>query len=209
MTEPCATPTATSDAPPDDALASADAPRGGSVWRLVALALALAGTFVLGRITGATEHLSAEGLRELVEGAGAVGVVGFVVLFVVGELLHVPGLVFIGAAVALWGPARGGAIAGVGALLSLATSFVVVRAIGGTPLGAVKSGLARRILRHLDVRPVVTVAAVRAVFILSPPVTYALALSGIRFRDYFVGSAVGLAPPLLVAVLVFDCLARR
>lgn len=184
-------------------------PPRGTAWRLVALALVLVATFVIGRATGATERLSPDGLRELVEGAGVAGVVGFLALFVVGELLHVPGLVFIGAAVALWGPARGGAIAGVGALLSLATSFVVVRAIGGTPLGAVKNGLARRILRHLDVRPVATVAAVRAVFILSPPVTYALALSGIRFRDYFVGSAVGLVPPLLVAVCVADRLVGR
>ncbi len=190
--------------PPVDA----ETPRG-SAWRLVALALVLVGTFVIGHAAGASEHLSAEGLRRLVEGAGAAGVVGFVVLFVVGELVHVPGLVFVGAAVALWGPAHGGAIAGVGALLSLVTSFVVVRAIGGTPLGAVKSGLARRVLRHLDLRPVTTVAVVRAVFILSPPITYALALSGIRFRDYFVGSAVGLVPPLTVAVLVTDWLARR
>lgn len=184
--------------------AVASEPPRRTTWRLAALALVLLATFVIGRAIGVTERLSVDGLRELVEGAGLLGVAGFLVLFVVGELLHVPGLVFIGAAVALWGPVRGGAIAGVGALLSLATSFVVVRAIGGTPLGAVRNGLARRILRHLDVRPVATVAAVRAVFILSPPVTYALALSGIRFRDYFVGSAVGLIPPLLVAVCLAD-----
>lgn len=183
-------------------------PRGGR-WRLVALALVIVATFVIGRATGATERLSPEGVRQAVEGAGAAGVVGFLVLFVVGELVHVPGLVFIGAAVAVWGPVRGGAIGGVGALLSLVTSFVVVRAIGGTPLDAVKNRLARRILAHLETRPVTTVAAVRTVFILSPPVTYALALSGIRFRDYLVGSAVGLVLPLSVAVVVFDWLARR
>lgn len=185
-----------------------EAPRRGR-WRLIALALVIVATFVVGHLTGATERLSPEGVRRAVEGAGAAGVIGFLVLFVVGELLHVPGLVFIGAAVAVWGPVRGGAIGGVGALLSLVTSFVVVRAIGGTPLDAVKNRLVRRLLQHLETRPVTTVAAVRAVTILSPPVTYALALSGIRFRDYLVGSAIGLVLPLAGAVVFFDWVARR
>lgn len=173
-------------------------------WRLVALALAIVATVVLARATGVHESLTLEGVRAKVTAAGAWGAVGFLALFVVGELLHVPGLVFIGAALTVWGPVQGGLLGALGALLSLVTSFVVVRAIGGTALEDVRSGFVRRVLDGLERRPIATVALARAVLILSPPVTYALALSGIRFRDYFIGSALGLIPPLTLVIVLFD-----
>jgi uncharacterized membrane protein YdjX (TVP38/TMEM64 family) len=174
---------------------------------LVALALA-------GWASGDT--FSAESVRRHAEQAGLAGVAAFVALFVIGELLQVPGLVFVGVAVAVWGPARGAAIVGAGALLSVATSFVVVRGVGGQPIGPSTGepapserlgGLARRLLARLEERPVATIAALRALLILSPPVTYALALSPVRFRDYMLGSALGLVPPLAIAVVVFARLA--
>jgi uncharacterized membrane protein YdjX (TVP38/TMEM64 family) len=171
--------------------------------RLVALALAIVASLVIARTTGATDALTAEGIRSLVARAGALGVVAFLALFVVGELVHVPGLVFVGAAVALWGPVAGGAIGVVGALLSLVTTFAVVRGVGGKPLGEIKLAFARRLLAGLERRPIATVALLRATLILSPPVTYALALSPIGFRDYLVGSAIGIVPPLSIAVVVF------
>ncbi len=170
-----------------------------SRWRLVALALVVVVLAVLGRAS----DVSAETVRRSVEGAGLAGVVTFVGFFALGELLHVPGLVFVAAAVGVWGPGRGAVVAGVGSLVSLATSFVFVRAIGGRPLGEVKWAFARRLLGSLEARPVLTIAALRTVLILSPPVTYALALSNVRFRDYMLGSALGLVVPLSIAVVVF------
>lgn len=173
-------------------------------WRLVALAVVIVATLVVARATGVHEALTLDGIRAKVTAAGAWGALGFLALFVVGELLHVPGLLFIGAALTVWGPVQGGALGAAGALLSLVTSFVVVRAIGGTALEDVRSGFLRRVLDGLERRPIATVALARAVLVLSPPVTYALALSGIRFRDYFIGSAIGLVLPLTLVVVLFD-----
>lgn len=170
----------------------------------MALAVVIVATLVVARATGVHESLTPDGIRAKVAAAGAWGALGFLALFVVGELLHVPGLVFIGAALTVWGPLQGGALGAAGALLSLVTSFVVVRAIGGTALEDVRSGFLRRVLDGLERRPIATVALARAVLVLSPPVTYALALSGIRFRDYFIGSAIGLVPPLTLVVVLFD-----
>jgi uncharacterized membrane protein YdjX (TVP38/TMEM64 family) len=182
----------------------APAPRPPRRWRLLALAAVVVATLVVGRASGATESLSVEGVRRAVEDAGLVGLVLFVALFAVGELLHVPGLVFVAAAVAIWGPVAGGLAASAGALVSLVTSFAVVRGVGGSHRPAPRWAFLERLLAGLERRPVATVALARAVFILSPPVTYALALSPVRFRDYLVGSALGLVAPLTVAVLVFD-----
>src|SRR3954462_5894493 len=82
-------------------------------------------------------ELSTANVRAHVQHAGAAGVALFVVIFAVGELLHVPGLVFVAAAVMAWGRLAGGAAAYAGAIVSVSVSFVVVRAIGGQPLAAV------------------------------------------------------------------------
>jgi uncharacterized membrane protein YdjX (TVP38/TMEM64 family) len=173
---------------------------------------------VVGRALGWHEHLTIEGVRALVAGAGAWGAVAFVATFCVGELVQVPGLVFVAAAVLFYGPAYGGPFAYAAALVSISVSFVMVRGVAGrSPIkaaahvderdGQASAGLLgrlrarmRRWMGRLDTQPIRTIALLRLVLLFSPPLNYALALSRVRFRDYLVGSALGLLPPTLAAV---------
>lgn len=173
-------------------------------WRLGALAAALVALFAVGRLAGWTDDLSTARVRAAIESAGAWGPILFVLAFSVGELLHVPGMVFVAAAVVAYGRLGGGALALAGAIVSLSVSFVVVRAIGGKPLGAIRWRFARRVLGHLDARPVRTVALLRLVLWMSPQVNYVLALSSVRFRSYLAGSALGLTLPIAGIALLFD-----
>ena len=66
----------------------------------------------------------------------------------------------------------------------------------------------RKILDRLDERPILTVVILRLIFVMSPPVNYALALSSLRFRDYLIGSLIGLPVPLIVLGLVADRLVQ-
>lgn len=177
--------------------------------RLLALALVLGGLVGLGRAFGLHERLTVEGVRATVGEAGAWGVLVFVVVFCLGELIHIPGLVFVAAGVLCWGQALGGAASYVAALASLALTFAVVRGVGGAPLGGLERPWVQRALARLEARPVATVALLRVVLILSPPLNYALALSPLRFRHYMLGSAVGIVPPILFAVFFFEWLLAR
>jgi uncharacterized membrane protein YdjX (TVP38/TMEM64 family) len=167
----------------------------------VAIPLVLLG---IGRALGLHERFSVDGVRATVHGAGAWGALIFVASFCAGELVHVPGLVFVAAGVLLYGREAGGVASYAGALVSISVTFGVVRGIGGRALDAVESARFRRLLDKLDARPVRTIALLRLVFILSPPLNYALALSRVRFRDYLLGSALGLLPPTALAVVFFD-----
>jgi uncharacterized membrane protein YdjX (TVP38/TMEM64 family) len=83
-------------------------------------------------------------------------------------------------------------------------SFFIVRGVGGKPLGAVRWRFVRRILAQLDAHPLRTVIILRSILWMAPQLNYALALSNVRFRDYLVGSALGLILPLAGMVLLFD-----
>ncbi|HEY8427369.1 MAG TPA: VTT domain-containing protein [Sandaracinaceae bacterium] len=176
--------------------------------RTALLVIFFVGSLAAAKLTGLDEHLDVERVRAFMDSAGALGFLAFLAIFTIGELLHVPGLVFVGAASIAYGEVLGIAAGYTGAMVSVATSFLVVRAIGGQPLGDVKRPWMRTILARLEARPIRTVALLRLVFFMSPALNYGLAMSPVRLREYLIGSALGLAIPIPAAVLFFDWLAR-
>lgn len=161
---------------------------------MVLLGVLLVGGYIVGVQTGATEYLTVDRIREFMLGLGVWGFLLYLAVFCVGELMHIPGMVFMVAAVIAYGPLWGGLAAFFGGLLSVSFTFVLVRTVGGQPLGEVKWNFMRRVLSHLDTRPILVVAVLRLAFTLSPVLNYALAMSPLRFREYFVGSVLGFAP---------------
>ena len=115
-----------------------------------------------------------------------------------------PGALFIVAARVVWGPVLGFAIAYAGAIISAVSVFAMVRGVGGKPLGEIKWPPAKRILAGLEQRPILTIAALRAVMMLAPPLTYALALSPVKHRDHLIGSAIGLVVPVTIVVFLSE-----
>jgi hypothetical protein len=77
---------------------------------------------------------------------------------------------------------------------------------GGAPLVGVRQRWLRRALSRLETRRVLTVALLRTFLVLSPPLSFALAMSRTRFRDRLLGSALGLVAPVAAYVCVSDCL---
>jgi uncharacterized membrane protein YdjX (TVP38/TMEM64 family) len=178
---------------------------GRSRWLRLAAALGLVVLLlVLGHQSGLAERLSVEGLRAHVEEAGMLGVAAFVVAFAVGELLHLPGMLFVGAGVLAFGKALGFAVSLFAAIVAVSLSFVIVRAVGGQALAGVDRPLLKRMMVALETRPITTVLLLRTIFWLAPPLNYALALSSVRLSDYVIGSALGLVTPILSATLFFE-----
>jgi len=173
------------------------------VVRLVLLAALVVALVVVRHATRFGASLSTAHLRELVQHAGAAGVGVFLVAFACGELLHVPGLVFVATAVMAWGRFAGGMLAYAGALVAVSLAFAIVRTVGGQPLGDLKQRRVRAILARLEEQPIRTVAVLRLFLWLAPALTYALALSRVKYRHYVAGSAIGLALPVAAAAALF------
>lgn len=153
---------------------------------------------------GWTDDLDIEKVRRLVRESGGWGVVVYLAIFAGGELVHIPGMIFVLAGLAIWGRGEGLAIAFVGANLSVILSFVVVRAVGGKTLSMIDNKWLKKALDQLEKRPIPTVIVVRLLFWLAPAANYMLAMSPVRLRDFIVGSAIGLAPPIAGVAILFD-----
>lgn len=184
-----------------------DAP-GERSWklRLFLLGGILLSLFAAGHYFEISERFSIDGVRELVLSAGVWGWLLYIAVFAAGEFFHVPGLVFVAAAILIYGKLAGFALAYLGAVISVCFSFMLVRRIGGTPLKQSSSPWLRRVLSRLDQQPIRTVFILRLFLWLAPPVNYVLALTPLRFSHYLIGSALGLVTPLAAAAVLFDWL---
>ena len=148
------------------------------------------------KLTGLTDDLSLETIRSYLLESGPFGAVVYIVVFALSNLLSVPGVIFIVAAMLVYGKLMGTLLAIAGALCSVVLSFAVIRKIGGTPVGELKAKWARKMLRYLDEYPVRTIWLLRTFLLLNPHLNYILALSPVRFRSYFIGSLLGLILPI-------------
>ena len=178
-------------------------------FRLIAVAVMFTAFLVAVRATGLADSFNAQSVREQVEAAGVWGIALYLVVFAVGEFVHIPGLVFVAAGILAYGRLWGFGVAYLGALVSVSFSFLVVRLVGGRALRAIDRPFVKRMLDRLQERPVVTVIVLRLFLWLAPTLNYVLALTDLRFRDYLIGSAIGLLPIMTAATLFFDWMFTR
>ena len=158
--------------------------------------------------SGLRDHFSLVFLKQRLQENRVTGLLIFVLLFTLGNLIQVPGWIFLAAAVVSMGQGWGGLATYLAACVSCIVTFLVIRGIGGDALRELKNENARRILGRLDAHPVKGVVLLRLLFQTLPAVNYALAMSGIKFRQYLTGTMLGLPLPIFLICLFFVQLAK-
>jgi uncharacterized membrane protein YdjX (TVP38/TMEM64 family) len=175
--------------------------------RLLAVAIFLAVLLAIFQFSGLRDHFNLAFVRQVILQHQIGGLVLFVLLFSLGNLIQIPGWVFLAAAVLTLGRVWGGVVTYVAASVSCVLTFVAIGALGGDALRLLKNRLAVRILRALDTRPIASVVLLRLLFQTAPALNYALAMSGIKFRTYLIGTLAGLPLPIALYCIFFDFLA--
>ena len=171
--------------------------------RLTLLAAFLVGVYVIGRATGFSEQLTVEGFRESMRAAGVGGFFVFAVTFAVGQLLYIPGFVFVAVAGLAYGPVWGSVASVTAATISVGISFIIVRTIGGQPLKEIKRPFLKQWFDRLEQQPLRSMIVIRLFLWAIPPVNYTLAMSGVTFRDYMIAAMIGMTPPFILISVLF------
>jgi len=153
--------------------------------------------FILKLFTPLGEQMTIANLQATFEPLGTWGIALFIVIFIVGIVLQLPGIVFIGASVLLFGVFLGTIVAYSSSVLAVIVSFYFARMIGGNALGQIKSVRVQNILSKLDKDPIRTIIILRSLMWIAPPLNYALAFSNVSSRKYIIGSAIGLVAPII------------
>ena len=160
------------------------------------------------QVSGLRDNFSLDFLVHQILAHQTAGLLAFVVFFSIGNLIQIPGWIFLAAAVLTLGKTMGGFATYVAACTSCVVTYLVIRLIGGDALRQFDSKLALRIFKHVDANPVRSIALLRLLFQTVPALNYALALSGIRFRHYLLGTIIGLPVPIALYCFFFDYLGK-
>lgn len=176
--------------------------------RLLAVVAFVLALLAIAHFTQLQTYLTPQFIHDSFEAHPIVGVLVFVASFVVANLLHIPGWVLLVAAVVTLGEFWGGALTYLAANVSCFVTFVLIRVIGGNVLRTFDGRFARRLFERLDSHPLQSVSLLRVVFQTAPTLNYALALSGLRLRDYVIGTLLGLPLPIAIYCIFFDTLAH-
>lgn len=136
------------------------------------------------------------------------GLVAFVLLFTLGNLVQVPGWLFLASAVLVLGKLGGGLATYVAACISCAVTFVAVRWVGGDAVQRMDNPRASKWLAQLHLHPIRNVLVLRTMFQTLAALNYTLAMSGIEFRKYMFATLLGLPLPIAAYCLFFDYIAK-
>jgi uncharacterized membrane protein YdjX (TVP38/TMEM64 family) len=175
--------------------------------RLLGVVVFLGVLLAVFEFSGLRDHFNLAFIRQLILQHRIGGLLLFVLLFALANLIQIPGWVFLAGAVLTLGRVWGGVVTYVAAIASCSLTFVTIRALGGDALRLLQNRIAIRILRGLDAHPIASVALLRVLFQTAPALNYALSMSGIRFRPYLIGTLLGLPLPIALYCLFFDILA--
>ena len=175
--------------------------------RLLGVGLFLVILVAIFEVSGLRDHFNLPFMRQVILQHQVGGLILFVALFSLGNLIQIPGWVFLAAAVLTLGQVWGGIATYIAAVTSCLFTFLTIRALGGDVLRLLTNRVAIRILRELDAHPIGCVALLRVLLQTVPALNYALAMSGIKLRSYLIGTLVGLPVPIALYCVFFDALA--
>jgi uncharacterized membrane protein YdjX (TVP38/TMEM64 family) len=162
------------------------------VIRLAALALIVAGCFVLVSTTG---DLSAERVRGWVDGYGAAGPLVFIAVSSLLTVALFPGPLLAGASGLLFGTALGTPVSIISATLGATLAFCLARFLAHDAVEELAPPRVMRLRGWIGQRGFLSVLYARiAPGLPYTLVNYAAGLAPIRLRDFVLATAIGCAP---------------
>lgn len=146
------------------------------------------------------ERFHLEAIRDMARSSGPFGILVLLGFYAARDLLRLPLVLLAAASVSVYGYTVGGLLAYFGVCLSVTLTFLVTRRFG-SPEKVIRRGKwMNYLIQRVRHRPVITVFIARNLFPAATALSVLLALTSIRFRDYFVGNALGLIGPTFIAL---------
>ncbi len=168
--------------------------------RVVGLIAVVLTLLLLAKFTSLGNYFSVTSLQKLTQDAGSLGLLLYFVVFLIGTLRSVPGAVFLVFAFLTYGYFKGIIISFVAAQSCAMINFYFARFVGGGALSEIKNRRVKQLLQNVELHPIRTLFWLRFFLLLSPVVNYALALTNINARKFFVANAVAMLFPYLVII---------
>lgn len=177
--------------------------------RLILTIVLVISVVVIAEISGLRSQFSIESLKNIFAQYGVWSWLIYILLFTLGNLIQIPGWLFLAASILAIGKLQGFILTLIAAIVSAVVGFFIIRYLGRDAFRKIPYVWVQKILSKIDQYPIRTNIILRLVFQTVPPVNYTLALSGVTFRDYFLGAIIGLPIPIMIYALFIEQITKR
>lgn len=179
--------------------------KGGIIKAAMLMAFILVAVYVV-RFTPVKDLLTAETLGRLLEKAGLWAPVVFILIYAVGVCFFVPGTLITAIGAAIFGPYRGFLYVWVGAMLGATTAFFVGRGLGREFAAALIGDRLKKYDDAIERNGFATVLYLRLVYFPFTPMNFGMGLTKVRFRDYLLGTGLGIIAGAFIFTFFFGTL---
>jgi uncharacterized membrane protein YdjX (TVP38/TMEM64 family) len=147
---------------------------------------------LLGRFTPIKGFLNPEALGNTIDAAGVWAPLLFIFIYSAGVCLLLPGtlLTFLGSAV--FGPYWGFIYVWVGAMIGAGAAFWIGRTLGRDFAASLIGDKLKKYDDAIERNGFATTLYLRLVYFPFTPMNFGMGLTKVRFKDYFVGTALGI-----------------
>lgn len=178
-----------------------------SLLKIAAAALLVA-IFAAIWVSPVREHLTRENIRAAVDQIRALwyAPILYVLIYAAGCTVALPASIFVIAAGFIWGWLLGGVYAMIGGTLGAVISFFAARFLGEGLLarfGRVGEAVAKQV-DHAGFRTLLVLRNIPGIPFAA--LNYGAGVAGVRFRDYFFATVIGIAPSKFVFTYCADAL---
>jgi uncharacterized membrane protein YdjX (TVP38/TMEM64 family) len=151
------------------------------------------------RFTPAKEFFTQKVLSEFLDRAGFWAPLVFMLVYIIGVSLFVPGTLLTALGAALFGPYWGFVYVWVGAMGGATLAFWIGRTLGRDFAASLVGGRLKNYDEAIERNGFATVLYLRLVYFPFTLMNFGMGLTKVRFRDYFSGTGMG----ILVGTFIF------
>lgn len=144
------------------------------------------------RFTSMREFLTVERLRGFLDGAGIWAPIVYIFVYTAGVCLFIPGTLLTTLGAALFGPYLGFVYVWIGAMAGASAAFWIGRTLGREFAASLIDDRLRRYDDSIERNGFATVLYLRLLYFPFTPMNFGMGLTKVRFRDYFVGTGLGI-----------------
>jgi uncharacterized membrane protein YdjX (TVP38/TMEM64 family) len=173
--------------------------RAGALVKMALLLMFIAAAIYLVRFSPARQYLTSQQLGLFLESVGFWAPLLFVIIYVVGVCLFLPGTLLTAMGAAIFGPYWGFLYVWTGAMIGAGLAFLIGRYLGRDFAASLIGDKLQRFDDAIERNGFATVLYLRLMYFPFTPMNFGMGLTKVRFWDYLLGTALG----ILVGTFIF------
>ena len=171
----------------------------GPLIKAIALLLFIVVAVVTVRFTPVKDYLTREALGQVLESAGYWAPLLFILVYIVGICLFVPGTLLTTLGAAIFGAYWGFLYVWVGAMIGASAAFWIGRTLGREFAASLIGDRLKKYDEAIERNGFATVLYLRLIYFPFTPMNFGMGLTRVRFRDYLFGTGLG----IIVGTFIF------